>query len=89
MVEGFQEVKNILADKGLTRCPPITRSDLEDGGTSSSSSSSSTSAGTSSSDVVVLPPDGEEIETRSSDGPGPEGFADPSDGGGQQCVHTF
>ena len=29
MVEGFQEVKNILAEKGLTHCPPITRSDLE------------------------------------------------------------
>ena len=31
MVEGFQEVKEILAEKGLTRCPPIARSDLEDG----------------------------------------------------------
>ena len=31
MVEGFQEVKEILAEKGLTRYPPIARSDLEDG----------------------------------------------------------
>ena len=31
MAEGFEEVKNIFAEKGLTRCPPITRSDLEDG----------------------------------------------------------
>ena len=60
MVEGFQEMKNILAEKGLTHCPPIAHSDLEDGtSASSSSSSSSTSASTSSSnggDVVVLPP---------------------------------
>ena len=43
MVEGFQEVKEILAEKGLTRCPPIARSDLEDGTSASSSSSSSSS----------------------------------------------
>ena len=48
MVEGFQEVKNILAEKGLTRCPPITHSDLEDGTSTRSSSSSSTGASTSS-----------------------------------------
>ena len=61
MVEGFQEVKEILAEKGLTRCPPIAHSDLEDktSTNSSSSSSTSTSASTSSSnggEVVVLPP---------------------------------
>ena len=60
MVEGFQEVKEILAEKGLTRCPPIAHSDLEDG-TSASSSSSSTHTSTSISsgnggEVVVLPP---------------------------------
>ena len=58
MVEGFQKVKNILAEKGLTRCPPIAPSDLEDG-TSASSSSSSTSASTSSGngeEVIVMPP---------------------------------
>ena len=89
MVEGFQEVKNILAEKGLTRCPPITHSDLEDGTSGSSSSSSSTSASTSSGnggEVVLLPPkisyEGE-IGTRSSDGPGPKGFVNPSDGGMQ------
>ena len=58
MVEGFQEVKEILAEKGLTRCPPIAHSDLEDG-TSASSSSTRTSASISSGnggEVVVLPP---------------------------------
>ena len=30
MAEGFQEVKEFLAEKGLTHCPPIARSDLED-----------------------------------------------------------
>ena len=51
MVKGFQEVKEILVEKGLTRCPPIAHSDLEDGtsANSSSSSSTSTSASTSSS----------------------------------------
>ena len=62
MVDGFQEVKEILAEKGLTRCPPIARSDLEDGTSANSSSSSSstrTSASTSSGhggEVIVLPP---------------------------------
>ena len=63
MVDGFQEVKEILAEKGLTHCPPIARSDLEDGTSanngSSSSSSTRTSASTSSGhggEVVVLPP---------------------------------
>ena len=60
MVEGFQEVKEILAEKGLTRCPPIARSDLEDGtsANSSSSSSTNTSASTSSGnrgEVILLP----------------------------------
>ena len=64
MVEGFQEVKEILAEKGLTRCPPIARSDLEDGTSASSSSSSSTHTSTSISsgnggEVVVLPPKSE------------------------------
>ena len=52
MVEGLQEVKEILAEKGLTRCPPIAHSDLEDGtstNSSSTSSSTSTSASASSS----------------------------------------
>ena len=93
MVEGFQEVKEILAEKGLTRCPPIAHSDLEDGtsANSSSSSSTSTSASTSSGnggEVIVLPPESE-IGTGSSDGPGAKGFANPSDGGGQQCLHPF
>ena len=90
MVEGFQEVKNILAEKGLTCCPSIVHSDMEDG-TSASSSSSRTSASTSSSnrgEVIVLPPENE-VRTRSSDGPGAEGFANPSDGGGRQCLHPF
>ena len=55
MVEGFVEVKNILAESLLTHCPPITPSDLEDG---TSGSSTSTSAGTSSGnggEVVVSP----------------------------------
>ena len=43
MVEGFEEVKNIFAEKGLTRCPPITWFYLEDGARSASSSSSSAS----------------------------------------------
>ena len=94
MVEGFQEVKEILAEKGLTHCPPIACSDLEDGtstNSSSSSSSTSTSASTSSSnrgEVVLLPPKSE-IRMGSGDGPGAEGFANPSDGGGQQCLHPF
>ena len=96
MVEGFQEVKENLAEKGLTRCPPIAHSDLEDGtstnsSSSSSSSSTSTSASTSSGNggkVIVLPPE-TEIRMGSSDGPGAEGFANPSDGGGQQCLHPF
>ena len=29
MVEGFQKVKEILAKKELTHCPPIAHSDLE------------------------------------------------------------
>ena len=61
MVEGFQEVKEILAEKELTRCPPIARSHLEDGTSASSSSSSSTCTSASISsgnggEVVVLPP---------------------------------
>ena len=94
MVAGFQEVKEILTEKGLTRCSPIARSDLEDGtsaNSSSSSSSTSTSASTSSGnggEVVVLPPK-IEIGTGSSDGTGAEGFVNPSDGGGQQCLHPF
>ena len=65
MVEGFQEVKEILAEKGLTHCSPIALLDLEDGtsanssSSSSSSTSTSTSASTSSSnggEVIVLPP---------------------------------
>ena len=97
MVEGFQEVKEILAEKGLTRCPPIARSDLEDGTSASSSSSSSssrtsTSASTSSGnggEVIVLPPESKIGTGSSGDRPGPEGFANPSDGGGQQCLHPF
>ena len=91
MVEGFQEVKEVLAEKGLTHCPPIAHSDLEDGTSANSSSSTSTSASTSSGnggEVVVLPPE-TEIRTGSSDGRGAEGFANPSDGGGQQCLHPF
>ena len=45
---GFEEVKNIFAEKGLTHCPPITHSDLEDGTSGSSSSSSTSSTSTSS-----------------------------------------
>ena len=95
MVEGFQEVKEILAEKGLTRCPPIARSDLEDGtsaNSSSSSSSTSTSASTSSGnggEVILLPPESEIGTGSGGDGPGLEGFANPSDGGGQQCLHHF
>ena len=95
MVEGFQEVKEILAEKGLTRCPPIAHSDLEDG-TSASSSSSSSSTRTSTSissgnggEVIVLPPESEIGTGSGGDGPGPEGFANPSDGRGQQCLHHF
>ena len=90
MVEGFQEVKEILAEKGLTRCPPIAHSDLEDG--TSASSSTCTSASISSGkggDVVVLSPESEIGTGSGGDGPGPEGFANPSDGGGQQCLHHF
>ena len=73
MVEGFKEVKNILAEKGLTRCPPITRSDLED---ARSVSSSSTSTDAHRGENIMRSP-----ERRSSDdGPGSEGFANPSDG---------
>ena len=95
MVEGFQEVKEILAEKGLTHCPLIAHSDLEDGtsaNSSTSTSSTSTSASTSSSnrrEVVVLPPESEIGTGSIGDGPGPEGFANPSDGGGQQCLHPF
>ena len=93
MVEGFQEVKEILAEKELTRCPPIACSDLEDGtSANSSSSSTSTSASTSSGngvEVVVLPPESKIGMGSSGDRPGPEGFANPSDGGGQQCFHPF
>ena len=95
MVEGFQEVKEILAEKGLTRCPPIAHSDLEDGTSAnsrSSSSSTSTGASTSSSngeEVVVLPPKSKIRTGSGGDGPGPEGFANPSNGGGQQCLHPF
>ena len=92
MVEGFQEVKEILAEKGLTHCPPIACSDLEDGtSANSSSSSTSTSASTSSGnggEVILLPPESE-IRMGSGDGPGAEEFANPSDGGGQQCLHFF
>ena len=55
MVEGFEEVKNIFAEKGLTRCPPITRSDLEDGARSTSSSSSRSSASTSCGGETIAP----------------------------------
>ena len=98
MVEGFQEVKEILTERGLTRCPPIARSDLEDGTSansrSSSSSSSSTHTSTSISsgnggEVIVLPPKSEIGTGSGGDEPGPEGFANPSDGGGQQCLHHF
>ena len=93
MVEGFQEVKEILAEKGLIRCPPIARSDLEDGTSTSSSSSSSTSISASTSsgnggEVIVLPPESK-IRMGSSDRPGAKGFVNPSDGGGQQCLHPF
>ena len=94
MVEGFQEVREILAEKGLTRCPPIAHSHLEDGtsANSSSSSSSSTSASTSSGnrgEAVVLPPEREIRMGSGGDRPGPKGFANPSDGGGQQCLNPF
>ena len=92
MVEGFQEVKEILAEKGLTGCPPIAHSDLEDGTSSSNSSSSSSSTRISSGnrgEVVVLPPKSEIGMGSGGDRPGPEGFVNPSDGGGQQCLHPF
>ena len=78
MAEGFEEVKNIFAEKGLTRCPPITRSDLEDVGrsTSSSASTSSGSGGSWRGETIMPAP-----TKRSGDGPGSEGFANPSDGG--------
>ena len=44
MVEGFEEVKNIFAEKVLMHCPPITHSDFEDGASGSSSSSSTAPA---------------------------------------------
>ena len=77
MVKGFEEVKNILAEKGLTWCPPITRSDLEDA-RSVGSSSSSTSTDAHRGETIMHSP-----ERRSGDGPGSEGFANPSDGRGQ------
>ena len=83
MVEGFEEVKNIFAEKGLTRCPPISRSDLEDGARSASSSSSSSSASTSGGGETVDP------AGRIDDGPRPEGFTNPSDGGDQQRLHSL
>ena len=82
MAEGFEEVKNIFAEKGLTRCPPITRSNLEDGARSASSSSSS-SASTSCGGKTIAP------AGRMDDGPGPEGFTNPSDGGDQQRLHSL
>ena len=39
-------------------------------------------------EVIVLPPESE-IGTGSGDGPGAKGFVNPSDGGGQQCLHSF
>ena len=94
MVEGFQEVKEILAEKGLTRCPPIARSDLEDGTSANSSSSTITSRSASTSsgnggEVVVWPPKSGIRTGSGGDGPGPEGFVNPSDAGGQQCLHHF
>ena len=89
MAEGFPEVKNILAERGLTHCPPITPSDLEEGTSrSNTSTSAGTSSGSSNRGEVVVPP---KNEMRSNDGDGPEaeGFADPSDGGGQQSLHPF
>ena len=56
MVDGFEEVKNILAEKGLTRCPPITHSDLEDGTPSSSSSSTAPAAGVAMGEKSSCPP---------------------------------
>ena len=58
MVEGFQEVKNILAEKGLTRCPPITRSDLEDGTPDDSSSAQAPTpeVGAATGETAVLCP---------------------------------
>ena len=89
MAEGFEEVKNIFAKKGLTHCPPITRSDLEDGGRSASSSSSSAStssgSGGSCGGETIMPAP----TRRSGDRPGSEGFVNPSDGGEQQCLHSL
>ena len=82
MAEGFEEVNNIFAEKGLTRCPPISRSDLEDGARSTSSSSSS-SASTSSGDETINP------AGRIDDGPRPEGFTNPSDSRDEQCLHSL
>ena len=95
MVEGFQEVKEILAEKGLTCCPPIAHSDLEDG-TSASSRSSSNSTHTSASissgnggEVVVLPPESKIRMGSSGDRPRPERFANPSDGGANSVSTIF
>ena len=89
MVEGFEEVKNIFVEKGLTHCPPITRSDLEDERSASSSSSSSASmssrSGGSCRGETIMPTP----TRRSGDRHGSEGFANPSDGGEQQCLHSL
>ena len=83
MVEGFEEVKNIFAEKGLTHCPPITCSDLEDWTSGrSSSTSTTTSSGSSNGGKIIMP-----HKRRSGDGPGSKGFANPSDGGEQQSLH--
>ena len=94
MVEGFQEVKSILAEKGLSRCPPITRLDLEDGPSDNSSSGASTnsrSGGSNRGDVVFSPelPVGGEIEARTGDGPGLERFADSTNGGEECSVYPL
>ena len=87
MAEGFVEVKDILAERGLTHCPPITPSDMEDGTSgSSTSASASTSSGSGNGGEVIEPP---ENETRNDDGPESERFVNPSDGGGQQSLHHF
>ena len=57
MAEGFVEVKDILAERGLTHCPPITPSDMEDGTSgSSTSASASTSSGSGNGGEVIEPP---------------------------------
>ena len=92
MVEGFQEVKNILAEKGLTHCPPITRSDLEDGTSDGSGASTdTTSEGSNRGDVVLSPelPGRGKIETRTRDGPGLERFADTANGGEECSVYPL